>query len=177
MKKLNLTVKKKKVIIYVCVMLLFLMLCTTFVFLDTSSISAFVFFATLGVGLLFAMFFKNRAVKALPPPTISIKNDRVVITQPDVREKQIYTIYYDDIRSSYIDKKLNLIIVFWSGSKSKAEKVKDGIKTEIATHSCVVSLKDTDLAEKIIEKKETDLPVVVSKKAKKRYYKAKIKEK
>lgn len=159
--------KTKKIICFIVCMLLFLGLCLSFVFMNISSSSAYLFLIFLIVLFLGAYFVNRYIMNSDTLPVLKFKDDILKIVSFDAKVKTVFRIYYEDIITAMINSKGCLVVIFKSGGKSNCICIKNGVAKEKITHSYVSPPipPDSELANYIVDNKFYEITLS------KRYYK------
>lgn len=129
--------KTKKIICFAVCMLAFVIFCVSFVFMETSSASSYLFILMIILLFIGTYGFNKYIVKNERLPFIKFKNNRVRIVSTDLNIKTVYEIYYSDIISAKIDRKGCLIIIYNNGGKSSCTCSRKGKTKEKITHAYV----------------------------------------
>ncbi len=129
--------KTKKIICFTICMLAFVIFCVSFVFMETSSASSYLFILMIILLFIGTYGFNKYIVKNEKLPYIKFKNNRVRIVSTDLNIKTVYEIYYSDIVSAIINPKGCLVIIFKTGGKSGCTCSKKGKTKEKITHAYV----------------------------------------
>ena len=129
--------KTKKIICFVICMLAFIMFCISFVFMETSSVSSYLFILVIVLLFIGTYGINKYIVNNESLPFIKFKNNKVRIVSTDLNIKTVYEIYYNDIINARIDRKGCLIIIFNNGNKSSCTWSRKGKTKEKITHAYV----------------------------------------
>lgn len=118
-------------------MLALIAFCISFVFMETSSASSYLFILVIVLLFIGTYGINKYIVNNESLPFIKFKNNKMKIVSTDLNVKTVYEIYYSDIITAKIDRKGCLIIIFNNCSKSSCTWSRKGKTKEKITHSYV----------------------------------------